>query len=389
MRIFIIHNYYQHTGGEDIVFQQEKDKLSEQFAVGSFTVRNKRGMKGIWHYLLYPWNWMEASQVLKAIKDFRPDVIHIHNIHYSLGPLFIRRISNTGLPIVMTLHNFRLICPSATLFNKGRIFLNSLEETFPWTAVREKALENSWFKTLWTAWVYWFHHRIGTFAMIDRYIVLSEFSKQTFLMSKFELSAAKLTVKPNFVSSAPRASSKERGEDFVYIGRLSEEKGIIPLLKTWITTPYSLKIFGTGPLKQEVEQIIANYPNIQYFGFQDHQVLNSHLVNASALIVPSVCYESMPLAVLQAFSLGTPVICSNIGILPEMVLPLYTGLVFDPHHPKDLSDKLAKWSKLEPEQMIKIKQNCRKEYIKKYESDKVMNTLVDIYEETIHKKKKQ
>lgn len=382
MRILIIHNQYQHIGGEDFVMGQEMEALRKNHEVDLYTVRNVKGLKGYLQYLLYPINWPEVKKIKERIHAFKPDLIHIHNMHYALGPLFILHIKKMKIPMVMTLHNFRLICPSATLFYDGNIYLNSINEDFPWDAIKKKVLENSFIKTFWTAFTYWIHRKRGTFKAIDRYIVLSEFSKSIFAKSKFNVPMDRFSVKPNFVK-VEEVSKEYPSDYFVYVGRLSEEKGIIPLLHAWKATNHKIKIYGTGPLQKEVELICSHSPNMQYMGFQDKQTLSNQIASASAVIVPSVCYESMPLAVLEAYALGTPVIASSIGILNEMVVPLYTGLLFDPHNHINMVQTLAEWSSLPKEKILEIKENCRKEYLDKYSQPIVMEELERIYTEVL------
>ncbi|GGE06655.1 hypothetical protein GCM10011516_00490 [Sphingobacterium cellulitidis] len=365
---------------------QEMEALRKNHEVDLYTVRNVKGLKGYLQYLLYPINWPEVKKIKERINEFKPDIIHIHNMHYALGPLFILHIQKMKIPMLMTLHNFRLICPSATLFYDGNIYLNSINSDFPWDAVKKKVLENSYFKTFWTAFTYWIHRKRGTFNAISRFITLSEFSKSIFAKSKLNVPLDKFVVKPNFVKVAE--VTKEYPSDyFVYVGRLSEEKGIIPLLHAWKATDHKIKIFGTGPLQKEVELIVSNSPNMQYMGFQDKQTLSNQIASASAVIVPSVCYESMPLAVLEAYALGTPVIASSIGILTEMVVPLYTGLLFDPHNHINMVKTLAEWKSLPKEKILEIKANCQKEYLQKYSQPIVMNELEKIYNEVLAESK--
>lgn len=383
MRILIIHNQYQHLGGEDFVLKQEMDALKRNHEVELYQVTNQKGLQGYKQYLLYPFNWIQSKKVKNKITDFAPDLIHLHNMHYGLGPFFIQTVKKLKIPMVMTLHNFRLLCPSATLFSQGNLYLNSLNSAFPWDAVQKKVLENSFLKTFWTAFTYWIHRKIGTFKSIDKFIVLSEFSKSIFARSNFEVSQNKFVVKPNFaISTEPTQPITDHS--FVYVGRLSEEKGIIPLLHAWKSTTHKLKIFGTGPLENEVRVIVQNSPNISYFGFQDKPTLNKHMAGALAVIVPSICYESMPLAVIESFALGTPVIASQIGILTEMVVPLYTGLLFDPHNHSNLVKTLAKWEALPPEKLNEIKSNCRKEFLNHYSQDIIIDKLINIYQDVIN-----
>ncbi len=386
MRILIIHNQYQHIGGEDFVMRQEMDILLKEHEVELYSVKNVKGLKGYLQYLTYPCNWKETKRIRSKVEEFKPDIIHIHNIHYALGPLFILHLKKLGIPMLMTLHNFRLICPSATLFHDGNIYLESIKAKFPWDAVKKKVLENSYIKTFWTAMTYWIHRNRGTFDAIDQYIVLSDFAKRIFAESSFPVPTEKFIVKPNFVAQIEPDSIVDDGS-FIYIGRLSEEKGILPLLHAWKATNHPLKIFGTGPLQQEVEQICNHSENIHYMGFQSREAISRHLAGATALVVPSVCYEAMPLSVLEAYSAGVPVLASNIGILTEMVVPLYTGLLFDPHHHTDIIQRLAEWVNLDATKKLEIQENCRREYLQKYERTLVMKQLEQIYQQVLAKGK--
>lgn len=382
MRILIIHNRYQHTGGEDVVVEQEAKHLSESHEVKVYQIQNEKGLKGYRQYLMYPFNWAEAKKIGKLIDQFKPTIVHLHNMHYALGPWVIRLIKNRKVPIVITLHNFRLICPSATLFHDGNIFRESIAEDFPWTAVKKKVLERSFLKTFWTAMTYWLHKKIGTFSQVDRFILLSEFSRDIFRKAQLNIPEKKFSVKPNFVNN-DRPKMANPNDDFVYIGRLSDEKGILPLLHAWKATDYRIKVFGTGPLVEEVQSIAQHSENIRFYGHQDKTMVQEHISTCSAVIVPSLCYESMPLAVLEAFALGIPVLASNIGILSEMVVPLYTGLLFDPHNHSQLVKTVAEWQNLPVEKLEEIRNNCRKEYEEKYSRPRVMQQLEGIYEEVL------
>ena len=385
MRIFIIHNLYQHRGGEDVVFENETRLLSAAHEVKTFTVQNQKGKTGLRQFFSYCWNRGIASDILQEIQSFQPDVIHLHNLHYVLGPYLIRKISKAGYPIVMTLHNYRLICPSATLFYNGALFTDSIRQDFPWQAVRLKVLDGSFIKTIYTAFIYYLHRKIGTFESVDRFIVLSQFAKNNFLKSKLGLAAEKFIVKPNFVSP-PALQVKKTDSYFIYIGRLSEEKGIIPLLKSLANTEFRLKVFGSGPQQDLACELIKHHSNLEYGGFLPQEELLIQLAGAEALIVPSICYEGMPMTILDAFALGIPVIASQIGILAEMVVPLSTGALYNPFDPASIRKTLTDWQLLEDEKKDAISKNCRDEFRNKY-TPEINNSLLEaIYHQVIHTK---
>ncbi len=383
MRIFIIHNFYQHAGGEDTVFHQEVRELSKQHEVEVFTCKNSKGWKGILQYGCYPWNVFVSTQISKRVRQFRPDVVHIHNMHYALGPWIIRTLHQLGAPIVLTLHNYRLLCPSATLFFRGKLFKNSIHEDFPWTAVKNRVLEGSFVKTLITGFTYWFHRKIGTWNMVESFIVLSDFAKHMFTTSTFPVPATRFVVKSNAVDVMP--VSEKREDQFVYIGRLSEEKGILPLLEAFADLQANIDVFGLGPQQNQVETLAQQHPNIHYKGFQNKEILSRALASANALLVPSVCYEGMPMTIIEAYGYGTPVLASNIGILSEMVVPLFTGLHFDPYSPGSIKETVLAWENLDRSQKEQIYRNCREEYVKQYTIPENIEKLEIIYRQAIAK----
>lgn len=381
MRIFVVHNFYQHAGGEDAVFYKEVEALSTAHDVKTFTCQNQKGRKGVRQFLSYPFNRSVSKEICQSIHDFQPDVVHIHNLHYGIGPWLIRGIHRLGIPVVMTLHNFRLLCPSASLFFRGQIFTESIRQNFPWMAVRMRVLDNSFTKTFLTAFTYWLHRKLGTWNKVSKYIVLSDFAKSLFVKSTFPVGEDKFIVRPNSLDLTPKRSTG--GEGFVYIGRLAEEKGILPLLRAFAHIPFSLSIYGSGPQQEIVERYAKHHDHIHFFGHQPPEVLSTALSESEALIVPSVCFEGMPLTIIEAYAHGTPVLASSIGILNKMVLPLYTGMHFDPSNEINITLAVVKWASRDKMSKRQMQENCVAEYQKHYTHQKNMDKLMTIYEEAI------
>ena len=388
MRILVIHNFYQHAGGEDTVFDKEVEALSTVHDVKTVTYRNQKGIKGVGQFIGYPANLSVSRHLKKVIFDFRPDIVHIHNLHYAIGPWAIRAIKETNIPIVMTLHNFRLLCPSASLFYRGDIFTKSVYENFPWSAVRQRVLDNSYSKTFLTAFTYWTHRKLGTWNKVSKFIVLSDFAKSLFAQSTFPVSTDRFIVRANSLDTTASLSEKAR-HGFVFIGRLSEEKGIVPLLQAFSTLPYDLSIYGAGPQQNIAEEYTHKFQHIHYHGHQPVEVLQQALQEAEALIVPSVCYEGMPLTIIEAYAQGTAVLASDIGVLTKMILPLYTGLHFKPNNAQDLAQVVHEWVSLDQTIKQKIQLNCLTEYYRHYTSELNMEKLISIYQEAIIENEKK
>jgi len=367
------------------VFRQDVRELGKRHEVEVFTRTNSRGWKGLLQYLFYPFNLSAGREIAKCARRFRPDVVHVHNLHYAIGPWTIRRLHKLGIPVVMTLHNNRLLCPSATLFLRGKLFESSLNEDFPWTAVRNRALENSFAKTFLTGFTYWLHRKIGTWHMVSAFLLLSDFAKRMFEASTFPVPGDRLVAKPNALAVERIATDRRGG--FVYIGRLSEEKGILPLLEAFAGLDAEIRIFGSGPLRNEVEAFANRHPNIRCEGFRDGNALAKALASADALIVPSLCYEGTPLTVIEAFAQGTPVLASRIGVLRETIVPLQTGLHVDPLSATGIREAVRSWQAMDETLKERMRENCRAVYEERYTVAENIKKLEKIYREAITNQK--
>jgi glycosyltransferase involved in cell wall biosynthesis len=382
LRILIIHNRYQHRGGEDGIFEQELKLLEETEAVSAITFQNLSGWRGGLQFLLSLWNLSAAARIKRTIRQFRPDVVHVHNWHYAIGPLFIRTISNMKIPVVATVHNFRLLCPSGTLFHKNRLFLESVHAAFPWTAVRERVYRNSLLQTFWLALVIWFHKKIGTWKKIERYILLTDLSKDIFAASTLGIAGSQMSVKPNFVAD-PGPGRTVREHFFLYIGRLSEEKGIDTLLEAFSRKGLELYIGGDGPLREKVMEACRENPNLHYLGLLNKGEVRDWMSRCSALVFPSVWYEGMPLTLIESFALGTPVIASDLGAMSSMIRDGDNGLHFPAGDAAALSEKAAYWSSLPEDRKKTFCRRARASYEHIYAPEKNREQLIALYRTVI------
>ncbi|MGK6351824.1 glycosyltransferase [Parapedobacter sp. DT-150] len=378
MRILIIHNYYQDPGGEDAVFEQERALLATTETVETLTFRNQKGWRGAWQTLWSPWNTWAGRRVKQAIRTFSPDVIHIHNLHYAIGPIAIRIAKRHGIPVVMTLHNYRLLCPSATLFHAGKLFLDSLHAGFPWKAVRLGVHSNSVFKTYWLAFTVWLHKLLGTWCMVDRYIVLTDFARQLFVDSSFGVPATQFVVKPNFVADTSQLAAV-RGRHFLFIGRLTQEKGIKVLLEAFGGTELHVRIVGDGPLRTSVVDAAQQSANITYLGTLGRGGIEAQLASCTALIFPSVWYEGMPMTVIEAFASGTPVIASNLGAMQSMIHDGQNGQLYTPGDAAALRRETQRWLSSEDAYRQQVSDGAREAYEQRYTAHQNHTLLLDIY----------
>ena len=384
MKILYIHTYYLQRGGEDTVFEEECALINQKGQTQILTFRNKPGWRGAIQFLSSSWNIFVSIKLEKHIRLNRPDIIHVHNWHYATGPIVIRTAKRKNIPIVLTLHNYRLLCPSATLLNKGNIFTDSIKASFPWKAVAEKVYRNSTFQTFWLAFVIWFHKGIGTWKIVDKFIVLTDFSKSLFVNSSLKIPAEKFVVKPNFVNQ-PDIMELKRKNSALFVGRLSEEKGIKVLLEAFRMSNYNLVIAGDGPLKNEVYKACKENKNLQYVGNLDRSEVQRAMQEYQVLIFPSTWYEGMPLTILEAFASGMPVIASNLGAMASMIKHGYNGLHFDVGNSKDLNDKLNYWYNLTEAKKEDYRRNAYASFLEDYTAKKNMETLFEIYQSVTKK----
>ncbi|RYY08060.1 MAG: glycosyltransferase family 1 protein [Sphingobacteriaceae bacterium] len=381
MKILVIHTTYKYRGGEDTVVAEEIKLLQQAgLQVELLSFNNYEGT--LLKLLQLPFNIQSYYKTKRKLAIFKPDVVHIHNLHFGGSPSVIYAIKRSKIPFVNTLHNFRLLCPSGILFFNGKPFLNSLHQNFPWKAVQLGVYKNSKLITFWLGFSIYIHNKLGTWKYCNKYIVLSEHARQLFLQSKLGLTQNQLVVKPNF-SSVPNLPEQEREDYFLYVGRLSEEKGIMLLLSVFSSCSYKIKIAGDGPLKAEVVNYAAKYPNIQFLETLDKTSIFKLLKTCTALVFPSIWFEGMPLTIIEAFACGTPVISSKIGAMETMITNGYNGLHFEVNNEVDFKNKLADWMSLSLDEKNQYQINASKTFDTNYTSSKNLEQLLKIYNEVI------
>lgn len=382
MRILIIHNRYQDPGGEDLVVQQESDLLAQGNTVETYMIRNQKGFAGFLQFLAYPFNRNQCRKLESAIRQFNPDIVHVHNIHYALGPLFIRFLHKRQIPVVMTLHNYRLVCPSATLFHQNSLFASSIQAAFPWKAIWAGVHRGSIFKTFWIALTYYLHRKQGTWQKVNRYLVLTPFAKEIFTHSTLNIPEEKFIVKPNFILDVKK-NQTQRENFFLFVGRLSQEKGIKTLIKAFEKNGEKLHIAGDGPLKAYVTQKCSSNANLHFLGPLKNEEVRAQMQACNALIFPSEWYEGMPMTIIEAFATGTAVIAGNLGAMATMVGDGKEGILFEAGNADDLKNSVDKWNRLDEDAKTKIREQARNSYEQHYTAEANKLLMEEIYSSLI------
>lgn len=384
MRVLLLHNKYQYAGGEDKVFEAESELLSnhghqvEQLVfdnreITTFLDKIRSGLFGIY-------NFRSAKLLTKKIEQFKPELIHVHNFVPLASPSVLFAAHKYKIPVVLTLHNYRLICPSATLYHNNAIYENSMHSLFPFDAVLKGVYRNSIPQTAALALMTSFHNLYGTWRnKVSKFIVLTEFARSKFVESRLRVSQDQFMLKPNFIGD-PGNGNESREDFFLFVGRLSQEKGIDTLLNAFRSSPHNLVIIGDGPMHEQVENFAHGKSNVQYLGFQSKAAIMDRLKQAKALIIPSTWYEGFPITVLEAFATGTPVIGSRLGGIAEIVKDEFNGLLFEGGNQNSLIETLAKLQTLDRKA---LSENARKTYLDNYTPEKNYRILMDIYTEAM------
>jgi glycosyltransferase involved in cell wall biosynthesis len=373
-RVLVVHNAYRQRGGEDMVCEGEVDLLrSHGHAVEIFHRHNDELMTSSRLRVAAEtlWSVRSAAALKRLIGRFEPDVIHAHNTFPMISPSVLWTAARRGVPVVQTLHNFRLLCPQAMFLREGMVCELCIGQ-FPWSGIVHRCYRGSLPQTTVVAAMLAVHRALGTYRdKVTRFIVLNEFCRRKFIDGG--LPAEKLMVKPNFVDSPAPSEGVRRG--VLFVGRLSQEKGIDVLAGAMARSRgIDLRVAGSGP---EVNRL-RGIEGVTLLGHIGQSQIRVQMTHAVALVLPSICYESFPLTLVEAFASALPVVASRIGALAELVQDGVTGLLFEPGNADDLAKKMA-WAIANPARMREMGCNARAEYEAKFSAGRNYQTLLEIY----------
>jgi len=386
VKILLVHNQYRQPGGEDVAFEQERQLLQR---AGHEVVIYHRSNAEIDD------NFTAAKLVLvKKIvwatdthRDFtsllhreKPQLVHIHNTFVMVSPAVYLACEYANIPVIQTLHNYRLICPAASLFRDGKICEECIDHSLL-RGVWHGCYRDSRLATSAVALMLAIHRRRHTWdEKVRAYVALTEFARSKFIQGG--LPTEKIFVKPNFVDPDPGVRSAP-GRYAVFAGRLSEEKRVCTLLSAWarLRSPIPLVIVGDGPERVKLEQQAQHLglTHVTFLGRLMRPETLAMVRNSWLLLLPSECYENFPLTIAEAFACGVPVICSRLGAMAEVVDDGRTGLHATAGDPDDLAEKLE-WAWAHPAQMEAMGKEARREYEAKYTAARNYEILKDLYE---------
>ena len=381
MKVLTIHNKYKVRGGEDESRESEDRVLaSKGHSVREIVLDNAEipvkgsvlvGMNACWSQKSY-------RRVRKVIDEWRPDILDVHNFFPLASPSVHYAGRRGKIPVVQTLHNYRLLCASATFFRQGKTCEDCTGCLGPWPGVIHRCYRNSTLQTGAVALMIAVHRLLRTWhRAVSLFIAVSEFEKRKFVENGFPESM--IQVKPNPV--AEPGPPPARGDTFLYVGRLSKEKGVGTLLQAvnLSNDGVRLRIVGQGPLEPEVRAAASRNPRIEFLGPLPQERVLRLMGEAKSLVFPSECYETFGRVAAEAFACGTPVLASSIGAIAEMVENGRTGLQFKPGDPADLA-RVIGYMQSKADRVAEMRVHARKEYEAKFTLERNYQLLMAAYE---------
>lgn len=391
MKIAIVHNYYQQRGGEEQVFAAEGALLEARgHTVVRFTKHNddvaRMTKLGLARATI--WNGETFHQLRALIRERRVDIVHAHNTLPLISPSIYDAAWAEGIPVVQTLHNYRISCVNAQFFREGRVCEDCLGRPVPWLGVLRRCYRNSGPASAAVATMLGYHKTRKTYTdRVCRYIALTPFAKTKYMAAG--LPSEKLVVKPNFLEMDP-GQGEGQGGYALFVGRLSAEKGISTLLDAWelLGPRLVLKVAGDGPESARVKAAAAASDSIEWLGWRSRDEILTLMRGAQLLVFPSVWYEGLPMTIIEAFATGLPVVASNLGAMESLIDDGRTGLHFEPGGAGDLATKIA-WALEHPVELSRMRAEARSEYEAKYTAERNYEALMSIYEQAIGSRRGQ
>ena len=406
MKILQVNKFHYPRGGADRYYLDLADSLSKAgHELAFFAMHHPKNLKTSWSkYFVsrvsfnentwkYAWKIpgrtlysLEAKRKFSALlKDFRPDIIHCHNIYHQLSPSILSAAKKAKIPVVMHVHDYSLVCPNHNLFTHEEVCQQCQPGKY-WPCVKRKCVKNSRSASLLAATELFLHQTFLNIYQknIAMFISPSEFLKKTLISNKWPENKVRVVANPfrRNLKSVETTGSKNY---FLYFGRLSQEKGIdLAITALSLNSKLNLKIVGRGPAKASLELLAKDLKvedRIEFIGWQEGDELSHLITQAQAVLIPSRWLENFPLNALESLSLGTPIIAANIGGLPEIVNH-QNGIIIKSEDAQALAKAMNKiandqaaWNREEIKASAEI-----------FSPDKNLQSILSIYQELIDKK---
>lgn len=358
MRILVVNKFYYNRGGDCVATMALEKVLKEHgHDVAIYSMSYPQNINNEWSGYFAPevsfssslsgklkaLNRIFKSKEIKTgfsrlLDDFKPDIVHLNNIHSYLSPYVAEIAHKRGVKVVWTLHDYKLICPSYLCLRHGQVCTDCIKS--PLSVLKNKCMKDSFVQSFvgYIEYIYW--NRSVLEKNVDIFITPSNFMRN--LMSSAGFNINRIYTLPHYMSREISRQNVKKEDYYCFVGRFSEEKGVRLLINVAKSLPYKLILIGDGPLRKDLEYMVDNAENIEFKGFMQWEDLSAVLSKARFLVTPSLCYEVFGLVNIEAQLLGTPVLGANIGGIPETVADGKTGMLFESGNESDLKTKIKK-----------------------------------------------
>jgi glycosyltransferase involved in cell wall biosynthesis len=382
LRVLQVHNRYRQRGGEDGVVASEAALLRDHgHEVIEHAANNPDGAGAAASLAMAPWNPVSARAIRRAVQEHAPDVAHVHNTWFTLSPSVIGALHRSNIPVVMTLHNFRLVCVNALLFRDGKPCQDCVGHS-PWSGVKHRCYRDSAGQSAVAAVTVSFNRARGTWVNgVDRFIAPSRGLRDTMVAGG--LPADRMIVRPHAVADVgARTRPPSTSSTVLYAGRVSGEKGVDVLLDAWARArppELELVIVGDGPLRESLEQ--RGVPGVRFTGELPVEAVRGLMLDSRALMFPSVCFESFGLTIVEAMAAGLPVIASAHGSPAEIVAEIGSEWLAAPGAVDRWAERLANLR--DDAALDKAGVRAREIYESQYAPERGVESLIDAYQSAI------
>ena len=411
MKILQINSHHKMIGGAERYYLELSDLLRKKgHTVANFSLLDSKNYPSRWaKYFLGELDFgkndyksfikkvfrmfssLEAKRKMrKLLDDFKPDIVHIHNIYYYISPSILAVIKKRKIPVVQTVHDYQLISPCLNLFSNGRVNEDTKKDCY-YKAVLSKSVKESYVASLMAAIASYIQHIFRLYERhVNCFIAPSKFMGKKLI--EYGFNPKKIIYLPNFTNLfLSRSPNKQLKEKYVlYFGRLDEQKGVMFLLEVARNLPQVMfKMIGKYPdekTKIKIKNFLSKYSikNVTILKYQESAELQLSIAGSLFVIVPSLWYENMPYTILESYSLGKPVVASRIGGIPEIVEDVKNGLLFKPGDSNDLAKKIRLlWNN--PKIAERLGREGLKTVKKKFSPEVHYKKLIGIYERVINK----
>jgi glycosyltransferase involved in cell wall biosynthesis len=408
MKILQVNKYHYYRAGAEKYYLDISNELKKRgYELAYFAMHDENNIESKWskyfisnldfHNLSFKDKLKLPGRIIysleakrkfkKLVEDFKPDLIHVHNIYHHISPSILNVAKKKNIPLVLHLHDYKIISPNYNIYSQGKNHWDYCGGRF-YRCFFNKCFKNSYMQSFLVSLEYFIHHYLLNIynKNVDVFIAPSLFMKKK--TSLFSVPAEKIEIINNHIKDneiSKKASTK--GDYWLYFGRLAKEKGIQDLIfaLSTINDGSKLKIAGAGPYKKELENLILKLKlndRVEFLGKKQEQELKEIIRKSKAVVIPSIWPENFPFALLETIALGKPAIVSNNGGMPEIINHNENGFIFETGNTNDLKEKMLKIDTIDYIEMA----NNALESSKKYKLSKTIGDLIVLYDKLTTKK---